>query len=349
MFIPVCYCNTLQFIFLFIGLTRNQIAKIFSHCVYDGVYATAEERVRGGGSLSLKTKFAIWLGLPEDEFNGCWDLGHNLQLVYSDALRKNKQFKKFNTMMYKYMQNNKFGQSGCRFREVSDNLLQPILSNKSAQETRWIRAELRCIQTFLRNLPVFVHIQEQEVEKLSKIQDLAGMKKAESQLKELKDPNNIAFAVGLCDLLNDYADLSLVGQDILKFPSTVSSRYETLKQRLSELGKKWVWRDENLEMAEIGNPKEIIDNLYKGKYKCEVSRNVKNATARRLNVGIKENNRINAEMSKLNKESLENQHDLILPEDIVEGEFSVIPKNKLIIVKKRLRKLSINILTSMEE
>ena len=90
-------------------MTRNQIAKIFSHCVYDGVYATAEERVRGGGSLSLKTKFAIWLGLPEDEFNGCWDLGHNLQLVYSDALRKNKQFKKFNTMMYKYMQNNKLG------------------------------------------------------------------------------------------------------------------------------------------------------------------------------------------------------------------------------------------------
>ena len=79
-------------------------------------------------------------------------------------------------------------------------------------------------------------------------------------------------------------------------------------------------------MAEIGNPKEIIDNLYKGKYKCEVSGNVKNATARRLNVGIKENNRINAEMTKLNKESLENQHDLVLPEDIIEGEFSVIPK-----------------------
>ena len=53
---------------------------------------------------------------------------------------------------------------------------------------------------------------------------------------------------------------------------------------------------------------------------------------------------------KLNKESLENlQHDLVLPEDIIEGEFSVIPKSKLIIVKKRLRKLSSNILTSMEE
>ena len=69
---------------------------------------------------------------------------------------------------------------------------------------------------------------------MSKLQDLAGMKKAESQLKELKDPNNIAFAVGLCDLLNDYADLSLVGQDILKIPSTFSLRYETLKKRISK-------------------------------------------------------------------------------------------------------------------
>ena len=50
---------------------------------------------------------------------------------------------------------------------------------------------------------------------------------------------------------------------------------------------------------------EIIDYLYNGKYKCEVSKNVKNATARCLIVGIKENNRINAQRTKLNKESLE--------------------------------------------
>ena len=37
-------------------------------------------------------------------------------------------------------------------------------------------------------------------------------------------------------------------------------------------------------------------------------------------VGIKENNRINAERTKLNKESLENlAHDQVLPEYIIEG------------------------------
>ena len=65
------------------------------------------------------------------------------------------------------------------------------------------------------------------MEKLRKFQDLAGKKKLESQLKELKDPKNIAFAVGLCDFLDDYADLSLVGLDILKFLSIVALRYET--------------------------------------------------------------------------------------------------------------------------
>ena len=88
---------------------------------------------------------------------------------------------------------------------------------------------------------------------------------------------------------------------------------------------------------------EIIDNLYKGKYKSEVSKNVKNATARRLVVGIKENNRINAQRTKLNKESLENlQHDLVLPEDIIEGlkslESSSTKLQVLQLVIKEIRK-----------
>ena len=146
-----------------LGMTKNQLANTFSHCVYDGVYATQEERIKGGGCLSLKKKFALWLGLPEDDFNGCWDLGHNLQLVYADVMKKNPHVEKFNRLMYSFMQDNKFGQSGSRFKEVGDNLLQPILTNKGAQETRWARAELRSIQTFLRNLPEFYNIQAQAI------------------------------------------------------------------------------------------------------------------------------------------------------------------------------------------
>ena len=158
----------------------------------------------------------------------------------------------------------------------------------------------------------------------------------------------IAFSVGLCDLLEDYADLLLLGLDILKFPTTVALRYEKLQARLSKLSKKFDWRDEDLRMTEIGNPKEIIKNLKKGKYKCEISKGVRNAAALRLNISIKENNRFNAELSKLNNEILENQqHELVLPEDINEAEFSVISNANLVNIKKRLRKISSKIFTSL--
>ena len=49
-----------------------------------------------------------------------------------------------------------------------------------------------------------------------------------------------------------------------------------------------VWSDKNLKLAGIGNPKKLIENLVDGKFKCEVSNNVKIAAARRLNVSRKE-------------------------------------------------------------
>ena len=46
-----------------LNLRRDQVASKFVHSVYDGVYATEEERVKGGGSLHLIKHFADWCGL----------------------------------------------------------------------------------------------------------------------------------------------------------------------------------------------------------------------------------------------------------------------------------------------
>ena len=64
-----------------LGIKREQIGEIFHHTIYDGVYGSAEERVRGGGCLSPNKHFAEWCGLPQDSFTGNWDMGHKLQLV----------------------------------------------------------------------------------------------------------------------------------------------------------------------------------------------------------------------------------------------------------------------------
>ena len=41
-----------------LGLTKEQLKMRFVSVVYDGVYATKEQRTKGGGSLKLKEYFA---------------------------------------------------------------------------------------------------------------------------------------------------------------------------------------------------------------------------------------------------------------------------------------------------
>ena len=43
-----------------LGLSKEEVGKVFRHGTYDGVYAMKEERVAGGGSLSLMEHFARW-------------------------------------------------------------------------------------------------------------------------------------------------------------------------------------------------------------------------------------------------------------------------------------------------
>ena len=53
-----------------LGVTRTRLAVLLVHFVYDGVYATKEERVSGGGCLELKIKVAEKLGLENASITG---------------------------------------------------------------------------------------------------------------------------------------------------------------------------------------------------------------------------------------------------------------------------------------
>jgi hypothetical protein len=114
--------------------------------------------------LSLKKHFARWCGQDEDKFSGSWDLGHLLQLVYGDMYKKNKDIQELNQKMYRIMSDWKIGLSGVRFQEIAEDLNHAILTNKSQQETRWARAEIRSLQALLRNLLTFSAINGSEEE-----------------------------------------------------------------------------------------------------------------------------------------------------------------------------------------
>ena len=60
--------------------SRTQLANTLRHVSYDGVYASPEERVAGGGCLSLVDNVTDVLGLAKGDITGIWDTGHNLQV-----------------------------------------------------------------------------------------------------------------------------------------------------------------------------------------------------------------------------------------------------------------------------
>ena len=127
-----------------LGLTKEQIGEKFRHGTYD-------ERVAGGGCLSLMAHFAEWCNLPSNEFTGHWDIGHRLQLVYADILKKSPDLSKFlkivNTAT-SYCQ----GKDGLLLHELAMEMKVSMLADKSEQTTRWVRSLLRLVEAFYRNI-----------------------------------------------------------------------------------------------------------------------------------------------------------------------------------------------------
>ena len=106
--------------------------------------------------MELITHFADWCRLGETDITGYWDAGHRLQLVFGDAFRTTK-FQKFHRLVYDVSSNYNNGKNSLIFKEAADDLFQATLTYKSKQDTRWVRAELRSLQAYLRNIPVFLH------------------------------------------------------------------------------------------------------------------------------------------------------------------------------------------------
>ena len=53
-----------------LGVTKTRLAVILLHFAYDGVYATTQQRVDGGGSLNLIHHVTSELGLEEGDISG---------------------------------------------------------------------------------------------------------------------------------------------------------------------------------------------------------------------------------------------------------------------------------------
>ena len=95
-----------------------------------------------------------------------------------------------------------------------------ILSNKKNQTTRFVRALLRGIQSLLRNLPCIYAIHGQIAKESAEEFDNTTAKIALKQQEKISDGTFIASIVGLVQILEEYALVSLDAQSS-KFFRTV--------------------------------------------------------------------------------------------------------------------------------
>ena len=292
-----------------LGLTREEVKNIVHHFVYDGVYATPEERVAGGGCLSLIDHFADWCGSVPGSVTGNWDMGHKLQLVYGDVMLKEKVVVDYNKFVFGTMSDYTSGKDSLHFKELSEALHRMTLSNKVYQETRWVRAMLTAYQSFYHNSPTFYTLYGIESSACATVGDLTTQKTWQKKIQNITDGKQLAFGIGICQMLEVYAKTSLTSQHVSFFATTVVQSVHTLSNELDNLGKEWKWSEENLKFVGIGTPSEIITMLRNGTYTPTVTTAVK----QRFSAKETLNRKLDAEFQKELEHDWENAKECIIP------------------------------------
>ena len=227
--------------------------------------------------------FANWCGTSKEFFTGHWDVAHRLQLVYADVLKVNPALAKFLKvvdMAKSYCQ----GKDGLVFQELAYELKASYLTDKSEQTTRWVRSLLRMIEAYLRNLPTIYKMLGKLVEAARATGDLTEQKTLQQILDSIGDSYYICFGIGVAQMLDEYAKVSLDGQRLWNFPGSLVLSLEKLKDNLGKLEKDFHWSEEKLSLGSTGIPAMHINNLENGLFKQQLTAKEKRSAAVNLNL-----------------------------------------------------------------
>ena len=164
-----------------LGLSMSALKARCHHFCYDGVYATREERTCNNG-LALTDLYAELLGLQRGDITGNHDMSHNLQLVFSDVFKHDKTgdkgMKKLSKELFDIMTDYNNGPGGSAFHEAALRLNHVVYSNKSRQETRFVRSDLTGFQSYMVNVPTLFNIQGEIMQECNRTGDTTGAKEA---------------------------------------------------------------------------------------------------------------------------------------------------------------------------
>lgn len=238
---------------------------------FDGVYASAEQRVAGGGCLDLVTMVTQELGLEEGSLTGSWDLAHNQQIIWKNGVMDHPLVLQLIDLMFSAMDDYRTGQAGSIFREKAAELANLVLSNKKNQTTRFVTALARGLQTFLRNLPTLINILGQDYNSLVLERNNAAAREKLAKLSKLRDSRNLLLAIGLAQVLELYCRASLQSQHSYRFPTQAWAAIVGVKEELEALRNRWKWKEVPLVYTDIQAPATIVKILMEtGVYRPEL-------------------------------------------------------------------------------
>ena len=171
----------------------------------------------GGGCLDLPNSVAAELGLPDGSLTGTWDYGHNLQIVWNNALTQHPVVEELITLIFSVMDDYRTGKAGSLFRARAAELGHLVLTNKKRQTTRFVRSLVRGLQAYLRNLPTLIILVSEKYENAAREGRNGDARQVLSTLNKLRDPRNLLLAIGLSQLLEKYTHASLQSQHSCSF------------------------------------------------------------------------------------------------------------------------------------
>ena len=194
-------------------------------------------------------------------------MGHKLQLVYGDVFLVYKNIINLNKTVFGIMGEFTSGQGALKFKELTEELYHPTVSNKKNQETWWFR-----------NMPTLYIYYGREEQAAAAAGNITEQKVMKRKVEEISNGKTTAFAVGVNQLLDSYAAASLSAQHLRFFPTTVLKEVKCLQEKLKLWAEEWSWSKESLYHTTIGTPVQIINDLKEGMYKPNMTKGVEECT-----------------------------------------------------------------------
>ena len=225
--------------------------------------------------MSLRSHMCTELGLEPGSISGDWDAAHSMQLTWADLIKKHPEIIKTADCFFNVMKENRLGKVGTHFMNRANELGYLVLTNKTHQTTRFVRALMRGLTAALRNLPTLDVVLSEEIRAMEMAGQNDKVNKMNKTKRKMKDARHILLVIGLMQILEIYAEVSLSAQHSQYFPTQIWSVIKSAKAKLRSLSENWSWEDSNLKLGQCGNPSVLVNQIMStGIYRPYVSDSV---------------------------------------------------------------------------